>query len=464
MKKIISALLGCGILMSGCSLSPNFKQPQSEIPSEFANQNNKEVSQEWWKDFNDPMLNLLVEEALKNNLDLAIAMQRVEQARNSWNYARSDRYPSLDIKGSGAREKAPKQDKESYYNNFSLSGVLNYEFDLWGKMRDMDRAQYAQFLAQKASRDIIKLSLIANVAQSYFGIITLNNQVEISKKTLKTREENYLYRKKEFEAGKISEIDMQQAKSQLASVKGQLQSIMMEQNAAQTSLMILLGRNAKELFSANVSKDGMELPKPPVVPVNLPSSILENRPDIEAATQKLKSANFSIGVARSAYFPTISLSGLAGYVSPEFDRLVNDSHSTWNYGGNFIANLINFGRTSANVRISKAKYEEMLLEYGKTVQVAFGEVRDGLFNYEITEKKVESLNEQVSALSRAVVLAQLRYEEGYSTYLEVLNMQNSLFIAELDEQKAKLESLSAAINLYKAFGGGWNKEEYLKEK
>ena len=460
MRKVISALLGFGILVSGCSLSPKYEQPSINLPSSLEGQSDEKISQEWWKDFKDENLNSLITEALKNNFDLAIAMQRVEQARNSWSYARSDRYPSLDAKGEGKREKAKKEDQKSHYNNFSLSAVLNYELDLWGRARDLDRVEYAKFLAQKATKDTIRLSLVASVVQSYFGILTLNNQVEISKKTLKTREENYFYRKKEFEAGKISEIDMQQARSQMASVNAQLQSLMMEQNAAQTSLMILLGRNPQELFDAKINKNSSTLPNPPIVPIGLPSSILENRPDIEAATQKLKSANFSIGVARSAYFPTISLSGLAGYVSPEFDNLVNNSHSTWNYGGSFLGNLIDFGRTSANVRFSKAQYEEMLLEYGKTVQNAFGEVRNYLYNYSVAGKKAKSLNEQVKALSRAVILAQLRYDEGYSTYLEVLNMQNSLFIAELDEQKAMLENLSAAINLYKAFGGGWDKEKY----
>ena len=181
------------------------------------------------KDFNDEYLNNIVEEALKNNYDLAVAMERVSQARSSWSYARSDRYPTISAQGEATRNKEnPSQGMYDNYNNFSLSGVLSFELDLWGRARDTDRSAYATLLANKANRDTVRLSLIANVVESYFGILTLNNQVQISQNTLKSREESYEYRKKEFEAGKISEIDMQQAKSEMASVRAQLQSLLME--------------------------------------------------------------------------------------------------------------------------------------------------------------------------------------------------------------------------------------------
>ena len=460
-KMHLNFILGLGFLFYGCSLSPTYEDPEVNLPYALPTQASLEkISKTWWEDFNDQTLNILVQEALDNNYDLAVAMQRVEQARSSWSYARSDRYPNISAQGEGVRTKANESDPKNYYNSFSLSAVLSFELDLWGRARDADRSAYAKLLASKANRDTVRLSLIANVAESYFGILTFNNQVELSKKTLKAREENYEYLRKEFEVGKTSEMDMQQARSEMASVRAQLQSLMMEQNAAQTSLMILLGRDPQALFDVQLPTQAKNLPKAPIVPVGIPSSVLEQRPDIEMATQNLKSANFAIGVARSAYFPIISLTGMAGYVSPEFNELIRSSNSTWNYGGNFIANLLDFGRTSANVRLSESQYEEMLLNYGQTVRNAFGEVRDSLFNYSTTQEKVKSVDEQVEALQRALILADLRYKEGYSNYLEVLNMQSSLFAAELNQQSAKLENLSAAISLYKAFGGGWDKETY----
>lgn len=466
MNKSILALVCLGILVGGCSLSPKYEQPKTNLPQDFGVEASKEsISQTWWKDFNDEYLNNIVEEALKNNYDLAVAMERVSQARSSWSYARSDRYPTISAQGEATRNKEnPSQGMYDNYNNFSLSGVLSFELDLWGKARDTDRSAYATLLANKANRDTVRLSLIANVVESYFGILTLNNQVQISQNTLKSREESYEYRKKEFEAGKISEIDMQQAKSEMASVRAQLQSLLMERNSAQTSLLILLGRDPQGIFNVELPIEAQMLPKAPKVPTGLPSTLLEQRPDIEMATQNLKAANFSIGVARAAYFPTISLTGLVGYVSPELNELFQSSSSTWNYGGTFVGNVIDFGRTSANVELSKSQYREMLLNYGNTVRQAFGEVRNYLYNYGMSDERLKSLDEQVEALRRTLVLAEMRYKEGYTNYLEVLTTQSNLFAAELTQQSANLENLSAVINLYKAFGGGWDKSKYAQEE
>lgn len=466
MNKTILVWIGLGLLIGGCSLSPKYEQPKANLPQDFGVEySNETISQTWWKDFGDEYLNGIVEEALKNNYDLAVAMERVSQARSSWGYARSDRYPSLSAQGEATRNKKnPKQGEFDNYNNFSLSGILSFELDLWGRARDADRSAYATLLASKANRDTIRLSLIASVVESYFGVLTLNNQVQISQNTLLSREESYQYRKKEFEAGKISEIDMQQARSEMASVRAQLQSLLMERNAAQTALMILLGRDPQGIFNVALPMESQMLPKAPKVPVGLPSTLLEKRPDIEAAEQNLKAANFSIGVARAAYFPTISLTGLIGYASPELNELFSNSTSTWNYGGNFVSNVIDFGRTSSNVELTKSQYREMLLNYGQTLRQAFGEVRDSLYNHSMSFERLNSLNEQVEALRRTLVLAELRYREGYTNYLEVLTTQSNLFAAELTQQSANLENLSSVINVYKAFGGGWDKIKYAEEE
>lgn len=456
------------IVGSGCSLSPKYVQPTTGLPdSKEAIQAAQEIaiSQKWWEDFGDETLNRFVEEALNNNYDFLVAMQRVEQARSQWSYARSDRYPNIQASGEALKNrKNPTLGKVENYNNFSLSAILNFELDLWGRARDADRRALAQLFAIKANRDMVRLSLVASVVESYFGILTLNNQVQISQDTLKSREENYEYRKKEFDVGKISEIDMQQAKSEMASVRAQLQSILMEQNSAQSAFLILLGRDGAGVFANEIPTQPQELPNPPTIEAGLPSTILEKRPDIEVAEQNLKAANFNIGIARSAYFPTISLTGLFGYVSPQLNELISTSNSTWNFGGNFIGNVIDFGRTNANIDLAKSQYEEMVLNYGQTLRTAFGEVRESLFNYQMTGEKLVSLDEQVLALKRTLELADLRYGEGYTNYLEVLNTQSSLFGAELNQQSAKLETLSAAISLYKAFGGGWDKASYQEEE
>ncbi|MBX7490374.1 efflux transporter outer membrane subunit [Helicobacter turcicus] len=453
---------------SGCSLSPKYSQPLINVPdSKEVSQSTQamEIKEKWWEDFGDVHLNAFVEEALANNYDLLVAMERIEQARAQWSYARSDRYPSLKAQGEAKRNrKNIDLGKRENYNDFSLSAVLSFELDLWGRVRDSNRSALAKLLALKANGDMVRLSLIANVMQSYFGVLTLNNQVQISQNTLKSRTENYEYRKKEFEAGKISEIDMQQARSEMANVKAQLQSLLMEQNSAQSAFLILLGRDGKGVFENKIPNAPQALVNVPSIQAGLPSSILQKRPDIEAAEQNLKAANFSIGVARSAYFPTISLTGLFGYASPQLNELIRTSNSTWNFGGNFIQNLLDFGRTSANVDLAKSQYREMLLTYGQTVRTAFGEVRESLFNVQTTSERLSSLKERVDALQRTLELANLRYAEGYTNYLEVLSTQGALFAAELEQEGAKLESLSATIGLYKAFGGGWDKKKFEESK
>lgn len=458
----IIAILTLGF--SGCSLSPRYSQPITDLPdSKEALQNSQaiEIREKWWEDFGDIQLNAFVEEALRNNYDLLVAMERIEQARAQWGYERSDRYPNLGVKGEATRNrKNLNLGQRENYNNFSLSTVLSFELDLWGRARDADRSALAKLLAIKANADMVRLSLIANVMQSYFGVLTLNNQVQISQNTLESRTQNYEYRKKEFEAGKISEIDMQQARSEMASVQAQLQSLLMEQNSAQSAFLILLGRDGKGIIENKIPTQPQDLVEAPSIQADLPSSILQKRPDIEAAEQNLKAANFSIGVARSAYFPTISLTGLFGYVSPQLNELIRTSNSTWNYGGNFMGNLLDFGRTNANVDLAKSQHREMLLMYGQTLRTAFGEVRESLFNVQSTKERLSSLKDKVKALRRTLELANLRYGEGYTNYLEVLNTQSALFAAELEQEGAKLESLGATIGLYKAFGGGWSKNKF----
>ena len=190
----LSFILALALGVGGCSLSPKYTQPQTNLPdSKEALESAKEmeISARWWEDFGDTQLNAFVEEALANNYDLLVAMQRIEQARSQWSYARSDRYPNIQAQGEATRNrKNVAQNQPDNYNNFSLSAVLSFELDLWGRARDADRRALAQLFAVKANRDMVRLSLVANVAESYFGILTLNNQVQISQNTLKSRTEN----------------------------------------------------------------------------------------------------------------------------------------------------------------------------------------------------------------------------------------------------------------------------------
>lgn len=462
----ISILIFSSVL-AGCSLAPWRDIPQSNLPLFYDRNQSVQIeiplSKQWWRDFNDESLNLIVEEALQKNDDLALAINRVEQSRASWITAMSSQFPSLNLQGSGTRAKSsdnsyPQGEKQAS-NAFALSAVLNYEIDLWGRVRNTSRMARANLLASQASRDSVRLSLIASAIEAYYGVIALNRQVALSQETLKAQEEDYSYRKKEFEVGSGTEIAMQQSLAQVASIRAQLQALQIQLNSAQTSLMVLLGRDPKEIFEANVTKS-LQMANIPNIPAQIPSKLLERRPDIEIATQNLKAANFSIGVARAAYFPQISLTGLLGLASDPLGDLFKGDSTTWNFGGSALMPLIDAGKTYANIRLANAQYEEMLITYGKTVRTAFGEVRDGLFRKEYSKERSKSLDEQVNALKRTLQIAELRYQEGYTNYLEVLDSRRSLFSAQLSQESALLEGVSATVELYKAFGGGWSKEDW----
>lgn len=457
------------LLLSACSLAPSFERPKVDLPNSFnevASEAMKNaglqeiedgISRTWWKDFKDERLNLLVDEALRHNNDFAAAIERVNQARNAWFSARAGRFFSFDTSASSGRSGLGNF-KNTGTDSFAINGILSYELDLWGKVRDADSAAFARLMASKANRDVVRLAIIGSVVETYFGLISLNNQVLLSERTLKTRAQNYEYRQKEFLLGKISEVDMRQAQSEMNSVNAQLQSLKMEQNAAQTALLILLGRDIGQILADEIKELG-DIPEAPSVPINLPSRILAKRPDIYAAEEQLKAANFDIGVARGAFFPTISLTAALGAASSELENLMKDSNTTWSFSGNFMLNIMNFGKTMANVRIIESQYREMLINYGTAVKTAFGDVRNALFSYSATKDLIDSTKENVAALSRALELVELRYSEGYTNYLEVLSMQSALFNAELSYERAKAERIKAAIALYRAMGGGWSQED-----
>lgn len=465
-------------LLSACSLAPSYERPKIALPNSFnevAEQTMKNaglreiengISRTWWKDFNDERLNLLVDEALRHNNDFAAAIERVNQARDAWHSARAGRFFSLNVSG-GAGRSGNLEAKNSGINSFLANGTLSYELDLWGKAKDADSAAFSRLMASKANRDVVRMAVIGSVVETYYGLMSLNNQVLLSERTLKTRAQNYEYRQKEFVLGKISEVDMRQAQSEMNAVNAQLQSLKMEQNNAQTALLLLLGREVGQVLKDEIGDLGA-IPDAPSVPINLPSRILAQRPDIYAAEEQLKAANFDIGVARGAFFPTISLTAALGASSAELENLMKRSNTTWNFSGNFLMNIIDFGRTRANIRIIESQYREMLINYGTAVRSAFGDVRNALYSYGATKDLIDSTRENVAALSRALELVELRYSTGYTSYLEVLSMQSALFSAELSLEQAKAARISAAIALYRAMGGGWSEEEietsYLFEK
>lgn len=462
----IALPLAAILLFGGCSFTPKLQDVNFTMPADMTEQN-LTINSNWWEQYNDPKLNALIEEGLKNNKDLQIAMLNIESARVSLRLEQAEWLPTINAQGGASRQKSSQEAYTSsgvsrVYNDFSLSAVLSYEIDLWGKVASSNKAARAALLASKASADTVRLSLSSSIADYYFALISYKEQLEIANQAVKTREDTVNLTQMQVDAGSERESVLSQQKSLLAQAK--ITRDAAEQNLYLTSsaLGILLGRQPASLL---VDKEIItaELPSDIVIPEYIPSSILAYRPDIESSYQQLIASNEQIGISRAAYFPSISISGLLGLQSANSGDLLQSSAKTWNLGGSLIAPLIDFGRTSNNVELAKIQKDISVLNYESTVLTAFGEVYDALNNRRILLQNLQNALDYESSLQRTLDLVTEQYNAGYTDYLSVLDSERSLLNAKISTVSTKQSLLSSGVSLFKALGGGWNKETYQEE-
>ncbi|MFV0482147.1 MAG: efflux transporter outer membrane subunit [Campylobacteraceae bacterium] len=456
---IISALF-----LGGCSLSPKIQDFSYEASTDFTQSDNVTINDEWWKAYNDETLNIFVDEALKNNKDLQIAMLNIESARATLTLRDSDKYPSLSAQAGATRtqtsdEAYTSRGSKVTYNDFSLSAVLSYEVDLWGRISSLSKSARASLFATKASKDTVRLSLISSVVDAYFNIVSLNEQLNIVNETVASREESVNLTKVRYEAGAVDESILSGQQSLLSQAKITKDSIEQSLSLASTSLGILLGRSPSELMAAKDIKLS-KLPNDIVVPDNIPSSIIENRPDIEASYQQLISSNELIGVNKAAYFPTLSLSALFGFQSDDISNLFNSGAKAWNLGGNLVAPLINFGKTRSNVELAEIAKNIAVIQYEQSVTTAFSEVYNALNSRNILSRSLQNSIEFEGHIQKTVDLTNKQYDAGYVDYLSVLDAKRTLLSAQLSTIQTKQQLLSSGVSLFKALGGGWDKSQY----
>jgi multidrug efflux system outer membrane protein len=472
MNKKTGLLIACALILTSCSLSPKLTTSHIEKSDIGAlgfnvDENNTTISDKWWEGYGDETLNSLVEEALQNNKDLEIAILNISLARASLATKEADKYPTIGAQGGASRTQTSEEafsslGRKTTFNDFSLSAILSYEVDLWGKVSSSNAAAKANLLSSKAAADGVKLSLSSGVVDSYFILLSLKEQLALIRQTIKTREETFELTKTRFEAGVERESTLAQQESLLSSAKITKNNI--EQQVATTSsaLGILLGRDVKGLLAdKNIATE--KLPNDISIPNNIPSNILENRPDIEASFQQLVSSNELIGVARAAYFPSLSLSALFGLDSYKADNLFKSSAGTWNAGATLAAPLIDFGRTSSNVEVAKISKDIAVLNYEKTVLNAFSEVYNAMTSRILLEENLENAQNYEKAIKRTLELVNYQYEAGYLDYLSVLDAQRSLLSAQLSTIQTHQALLSSGVVLFKSLGGGWNKNKIYEK-
>lgn len=463
MRKTALALLIAGTL-SACALTPPVVDTTSDLPEKWQNQTASDatISKNWWLQFNDPALDGLILAAKEHNQNLAMAAARIDEARAALGITSADQLPRLDLAGKAGRSLASQQNNipstGEAADSYRLGASASWELDLWGRIKNGTDAAKADLLASEYNRDAVELSLFASVAQTYFNLRALDQQLAIAQETLKTRQESFLLRTRRFEGGVTSELDMRQAEVELASAQASVPTI--EQNIAKVSasLGILIGQNPRAMIELGVPRGKMltQISVPPDVPVGLPSELLSRRPDIQASEQSLRAAGARIAAARAAYYPTISLTGFLGVESADASNLFTGPARTWSFIGNLAAPLFDNGRTAANVDGASARQKQAVASYRLSIQQAFADTQSALSARGSSVKIVAAQQQQLDSLSRQLKLATLRYDNGFSSYLEVLDAQRSLFQAQLNLAAAQRDQLSATVDLYKALGGGWS--------
>lgn len=461
MRKPPFPLLLC-LGLAGCMVGPDYQPPEIDTPAayRYADQEARDLPNTlWWEQFRDPVLNDLIRTALLENKDIKIAAARVEQFQGRYGETRSLLFPQVGLGTQGQRARSPRDNGpvpldssvDPVFNNYQAILSVNWELDIWSRLRRLNESARADLLASEEGRRSVLLSLVSSVASSYVTLRDLDRELEIARTTAKVRGDSYEIFKLRYGAGTISEMELAQNQSEyertLASVS-QFEPLVAQQENA---LAVLLGRNPGPIIRG---RDLGQLVLPSV-PAGLPSDLLERRPDLRQAELNLISANALIGAAKAQYFPTISLTGLLGSVSNQLSDLFTGPAATWSYGVAASMPIFTAGGIAGQVKQAEAFQQQALLTYQQAIQSAFRDVENALIASSKSREQMASQGRQVEALRTYARFARLRYDNGYTDYIEVLDAERSLFDAELNYTRTRALVFTSMIDLYKATGGGW---------
>ncbi len=462
MRSLLSLSL---LFLAGCSLAPTLEQPAVEAPASFKELTPEERGQwktaqpaeaqprgEWWRAFNDPQLDELELEAIAANQSLKAAAARVSQARALVGVANAERTPRVDAGFGPSRIKPPGASASTVWRG--LLGV-SYEVDLFGRVADGVAAARSDFEGLQAAFQSVQLALQADVAQTYFALRQADDELALLRNTLRLREDSVRLLQRRFDLGETHEGDLTRARTELATTRSD--AIALERRRAQLehALAVLLGK-APAAFSLAPAPLASAMP---VIPAGLPSSLLERRPDIAAASRSMAAANARIGVAKAAFFPVINLTAQGGYESGELSELFKWSSRTWALGpllGTVLTlPIIDGGRNRANLERSYAVLEESVAGYRQQVLVAFAEVEDSLVDVRTLDEQREAAREALASATRALDIAQARYRAGATGYLDVIDAQRSLLAVQRLETQIRGARAGSTVALIRALGGGW---------
>jgi outer membrane protein, multidrug efflux system len=453
------AFVSCGLcLASSCVQGPDYVKPTVEVPAayRFGDQFPGTAQQPaWWNAYHDPHLDGLVREALANNLDLRIATARVDEFAAILAGTKSQGSPQIGYGLSGNRSRTSEQKIPDIVDPMSttLSSLFSasWEADLWGRIRRETEAARANLLATEEARRGVTLTLVSSVIAGYVSLLDLDAQLRVALATAEGRRKSVELFETRLEAGWISEFEMSQVRAEYESALQQLPGIKQAIATQEHALSVVVGRNPGPIV-----RSGEPDPRfTPAIPAGLPSDLLFRRPDILQAEQQLIASNALIGAARALFFPRISLTGLFGLASGSLGNLFQGSARTWSFTGDVVGPIYTGGGLTAAVDQAEARRDQSFANYEFVIQNAFRDVEDSLADVRHSAELRETLKRRVATLRRGVELANERYENGYSDYLEVLDTERSLFSAELQLASARGDYQRALVSLYRALGGDW---------
>jgi outer membrane protein, multidrug efflux system len=468
MRGRVLLVLTAGLTVS-CTVGPNYTRPKTAVPTSFRAPTPLPPAEaasiadlKWFDVFKDEKLQDLIRTALQQNYDLRLAVSRVEEARASLGVVRSNQFPTFGASGGVeinrlSRDGAtpiPAQVLPSQNRNFGSAALqlLSFEVDIWGKLRRATEAARANLLSADETRKAVVTTLVSDVATAYLTMRELDYALAISQQTLKTREDSLELTRSRQTGGVSTLLDLRQAEQLVYTAAETIPVLQQQIEQTENQITLLLGENPGSVARG---RSLTEQSFPPEVPSGLPSSLLERRPDIQAAEQSLIAANAQIGVARAAYFPEVSLSGFLGGQSTQLSSLFSGPHSAWSLVPQVTQPIFTAGRLKSNVRLAQAERDEALTQYQKTIQTAFTEVSDALIAHQRVRESREKQQALVNALEDRKRLAYLRYHGGVDTQLNALDADRDLFQAQLDLAQLQLQDTLTVVQLYKALGGGW---------
>ena len=496
------AALLMAVLSAGCSFAPEYRQPRQELPDSWCGPawqsgpsahdcaapevEYADLSRQWWRRFGDDVLDRLVTQALARNRDIAQGLARVESARAMLLSARGELFPAISVSGSGTRSRAsldasadkalgeelgmlenrvsrlegtPGGGGHASSRTASLwSGAVQavWELDIWGKWRNSSAAAREALLSSEETQKALELSIAGQVCAAYFDLLNCDAQLALTEQTLAVRQQYAALYERQYEGGAISELDILNVRTQLDTLKDSLAQVRSRREKAEAALLLLTGASPREIYAGRAERGrALEaLPAVPQVPAGLPSRLLARRPDIVSAEASLRAAHFRVGAARAAFFPSISLTGSVGTESTELSDLFSDASEAWTFGAVNLP-LLTFGRTLGSVRQSEAAMREAGAAYEQAVQQAFRDIREALAVQRGMAESARSLEQAAVRMERAAELARIRYAEGYSPYLDVLEAERTLYSTQMQLADRRSSLLSAVAQVCVALGGGW---------